>query len=165
MTTTEAAIQAVQSWIVAGRPGRNWMGSNLPAAARAIRAAHEAAMPAYFWRGTNRRAEVNDLRRGVAIVSRNHIDGSAEAGMSVSRTLATVWAYGYKYAYKVTGEVAASGSDGEPLLVNAKPISKAMSAAEAIAADETRAAMISINAAIAAATGLQIEIVGWIASQ
>lgn len=165
MTAVAAAIEAVNAWVAAGRPARNWAGSNMPAAIRAIAAAHAAAMPTYYWRGTNRKSEAADVRRGVAIISRNHADGTAEAGMSVSRTLATVWAYGYRYAYKVTGETVGGGSDGEPVLVNAKPVGKVMTAAEAIAADETRVAIIRINAEIATATGLTAEQVAWLAAQ
>ncbi len=58
------------------------------------------------------------------IKSKNQRDGITEAGMSVSEhTGYQMWG-GYKYIYPVTGDVVGTGSDGEPLLTNTKPLDK-----------------------------------------
>lgn len=79
-----------------------------------------------FWRGTNRPDELDDLNRGVAIVSRNHVDNRAEKGMSVAADPGYIVMQDYPYGYRVTGELAGIGSDGEPLLINAKPTTKVL---------------------------------------
>jgi len=84
-----------------------------------------------YWRATNRKDEIDDVKNGIEIISRNHADGHTEEGMSVSTGLGTAWCGGYKYIYSVSGDVVAYGSDGEPVLRNVKAISKNMSYAKA----------------------------------
>lgn len=91
----------------------------------------------YFYRCTNRREEYNDLKNGVKIISKNHADGYEEKGMSVCETLSYTM-QGYKYVYKVKGEVIGSGSDGEPILVNATPVGRLMLAESAAKQDKDR---------------------------
>lgn len=165
---TREAINAISAWIAAGRPRHEWMaGETARAASRAVADAIAAAMPAQagFWRGTNRAEEAADVAAGLAIQSRNHVTGELEDGLSVSSTLATVWAYGYAYAYRVDGDVVGAGSDGEPLIANARPIGAVMSADDAIASDERRAAHRAVVAEMAAATGLTPDMIGWLASR
>lgn len=74
----------------------------------------------YWFRATNNAREhliCANLR------SRNHLDGSMEAGMSVSEHPAYQLG-GYKYIYVVTGDVIGTGSDGEPVLANARALTK-----------------------------------------
>jgi hypothetical protein len=76
--------------------------------------------PGVFWRGTNNKTEpaiVGDL------ISRNHADGRSEGGVSVSRRLGL---FAYDYYYPVAGNVLRTGSDGEPVLQNAKPIGEVL---------------------------------------
>ena len=91
-----------------------------------------------FWRGTSRKAEYSDVKNGIAIISKNHVSGQLEAGMSVCNSPAYIVAAGYKYGYTVTGDVAGEGSDGETLLVNVKVTSKLMTRAQALASDSAR---------------------------
>jgi hypothetical protein len=88
-----------------------------------------------YWRATNRETELNDVRRGVEIISRNHTENTTEDGMSVCETLAYA-AFGYRYVYRVDGEVVGYGSDGEPVLRNVRVLSDLFDANEAINNDE-----------------------------
>lgn len=83
--------------------------------------------------------------------------------MSVSTTLATVYAYGYTHCYRVDGDVIGYGSDGEPVLVNVRPIGPMLDAGEAIDADERRERTRAAVQAVAEATGLGAEMVLWLA--
>jgi len=68
-----------------------------------------------FWRFTNRRDEQDLIRSGEFTASRDNSSGAAEAGISVADT-ATYGIFGYRYGYKLAGEVVGYGADGEPLL-------------------------------------------------
>jgi hypothetical protein len=72
--------------------------------------------PDYYWRGTNNRDEIRLLRRGELRPSKNHADNTWERGLSVADHLGYVVLAGYKYGYRVRGQVIASGSDGEVVL-------------------------------------------------
>ena len=75
----------------------------------------------FWWRATNNKNEheiCGELR------SKNHANGTLEAGMSVSESVAYQYFNGFRYIYAVTGEVIGSGSDGEPLLKNVKALTK-----------------------------------------
>lgn len=76
---------------------------------------------AFFWRSTNNKKEHEICAN---LRSKNHADGSFEDGMSVSETEAYWYFHGYKYLYVVAGEIAGTGSDGEPLLRNVKALTK-----------------------------------------
>jgi len=94
-----------------------------------------------LWRGTNRRDEFKEVKAGLQIFSKNHADGSIEKGMSVSQGLGTVWGYGYKSCYKVSGElVEGGGSDGEPVLLNVKVTGRNMRAETALKNDKEKEA-------------------------
>jgi hypothetical protein len=75
----------------------------------------------FWWRATNNKNEheiCENLR------SKNHADGTMESGISVSESVAYQYFHGYKYIYAVSGEVIGTGSDGEPILKNAKALTK-----------------------------------------
>ena len=95
-----------------------WIDARLPQPAEGV-----------YWRGTRRRDEASDLAAGIEIRSRNYADGELEAGLSVCETPAYIVTAGYQYGYRVTGRVVGTGSDGEPLLVDARPVGKTMTAA------------------------------------
>lgn len=161
MENIQIAIDAIKQWIAAGRPRMEWANSNLPQARDAVAAALKVDID-YFWRGTNRAEEINDVKNGIQIFSKNYVDDLIEAGMSVSNDLGTVWAYGYKYAYKCVGTVSGAGSDGEPVIVEARPISEMYEASAAIDNDEQRAAILSKAKQIADGANISIEMVLWI---
>lgn len=123
MSNIASAVKHIREWVAAGRPRMEWMGSNLPAARNAVVKALEIETD-FFWRGTNRAEEIQDVKNGVQIISKNYVNNTMEGGMSVCDSLATVWAYNYKFAYKCVGDVCDAGSDGEPVIVNARPISE-----------------------------------------
>ena len=68
-----------------------------------------------LWRFTNNKDEIRLLKAGVLHPSINHADNTREAGLSVSQ-YAGYGAMGYQYCYRVTGNIIAFGSDGEPVL-------------------------------------------------
>jgi hypothetical protein len=61
-----------------------------------------------FYRATNNPKEK-------PIISKNYATNKSEAGMSVSKS-PHYGVHGYKYIYKVSGNIIGTGSDGEPLL-------------------------------------------------
>lgn len=65
-----------------------------------------------FYRGTDNPKEIEYLKNGTMRASTNHMTGEKEDGVSVWENSK----YPFKYQYRVTGEVAGVGSDGEPLL-------------------------------------------------
>ncbi|MBQ6457767.1 MAG: hypothetical protein IJJ51_03085, partial [Kiritimatiellae bacterium] len=71
----------------------------------------------YYTRGTDNKTEPEILS---VLVSRNWRDGFAEDGVSVSTGRGHSLAY--KYTYLVMGDVVGKGSDGEPVLQNAKAL-------------------------------------------
>jgi RNA polymerase sigma factor (sigma-70 family) len=81
-----------------------------------------------YWRGTNNRNEITVLDK---LTSKNHAENRLEKGVSVSTGFGGSAFHGYKYYYQITGEVAGHGSDGEPVLRKARPLSKVMTLAEA----------------------------------
>ena len=91
-----------------------------------------------YWRGTNRRDEAKDLAAGIEIRSRDHSDGELEIGLSVCETPAYIVMAGYQYGYRVTGRVVGTGSDGEPLLADARPVGKVLTAAAVERVDAPR---------------------------
>lgn len=74
-----------------------------------------------YWRATNNKAEHEVL---AGFRSKNHADGSLEAGMSVSHSPAYFAMSGYKYLYPVSGRVVGIGSDGEPVLADVVALAK-----------------------------------------
>lgn len=65
-----------------------------------------------FFRGTDNDKEIEYLKAGKIRPSKNHMTGKKEDGLSVWESPK----YSFKYMYKVKGEIAGIGSDGEPLL-------------------------------------------------
>ncbi|RMG90135.1 MAG: hypothetical protein D6706_20150 [Chloroflexi bacterium] len=161
------SIENLKKWAEAGAPRTNYISFELRITRAAAKGELEALLPheEWYWRGTNRADEIEDIASGVQIMSRNHATGELEQGMSVSKTLATVWAYGYKYAYKVTGDEIGTGSDGEPVIVNAKPVSPLMDAAEAIARDGFRKARRQIVLSVAEKIGVKPSDLFWLLAQ
>lgn len=123
------AIAAIQRWVDMDPEPLQWcFRPHLPpdvrgareAAAYALRAAKRPTRT--LWRATNRPEEIDDVRRGVEIISRNHVDGTMESGMSVADGLHYACMQGYLYAYRVDGDVVGYGSDGEPTIRNVQVI-------------------------------------------
>jgi len=110
-----------------------------------------------YWRGTNRKAEYAEVKAGKQIVSTNHLDGSRESGMSVSKSLADVWLSGFSYCYRVDGDVVGSGSDGEPVLANVRVISAMYKGENAIADDDYPALIQAAYKEIANNTEWSVE--------
>ena len=75
----------------------------------------------FFWRATNNKNEHEICGR---IYSKNHADNTVEKGLSVSESEAYWYFHGYRYIYAVTGDLIGSGSDGEPIIVNAVALTK-----------------------------------------
>ncbi len=73
--------------------------------------------PPFYWRATNNKNEhLIALNK-----SHNHRDNFQEVGISVSEHPGyQIW--GYRYVYPVSGTVIDRGSDGEPLLADAKAL-------------------------------------------
>ncbi len=163
----QEAVQAVLAWVEAGMPRHiNFNGQPARAASAALYAALQAARKDkenVFWRGTNRKEERADMAQGVAIRSKHHGFGVAEKGLSVATTLATIWSYGYQYAYKVTGEVVGEGSDGEPVIINARPVSRLLRAKDAIEQDKSQTRVATTINKIAEAVHLSPEKILWLA--
>lgn len=82
--------------------------------------------PGVFWRGTDRKGEHADVRKGKAIMSRNHVTNKPEPGLSVADSPAYIAMSEYKYGYRVRGDIVAVGSDGEPVLANVRPVGPIM---------------------------------------
>ncbi len=74
----------------------------------------------YYFRATNNALEHLMLDQ---VCSTNHLTGQREAGLSVAEHPAYT-AMGYRYAYIVAGDVVGRGSDGEPLLADARALTK-----------------------------------------
>lgn len=162
------AIEAVRAWRDAGHPAHtSCVQLEAIRASRALRKLHDATqeVPGVYWRGTNRRDEYKDVLAGVQILSRNHANGDIEAGMSVSTTLATVWAYKYKYCYKVEGVMIGYGSDGEPLLQEVRPIGRIVRSEVALARDKGPAIWRSLLNDISRATGETPTTIDWVMYQ
>lgn len=164
------AIEAVRVWVDAGRPSGLYLSPDAWTvrhhASTTLAAVIESTKDGKFWRGTNRRAEYNDIENGATLHSTNHADGSREAGLSVSPTPATIAAEGYCYAYQVTGTVVGTGSDGEPVLVDIKIASPLFSGSEAIAQDRSRLVILrKIMDRIADETGVDSDVLFWLAYQ
>lgn len=162
------ALRAVQAWVDAGRPKHSsHVHLEAKAASRALLALHDSieTTPGVYWRGTNRRGEYADVLAGVEIRSRNHATGTLEAGMSVSTTLATVWGYGYRYCYRVTGRDVGPGSDGEPVLVDVTPVGKIMRSEGAFRKDKAPVRWSKAIGTIADATGVDVTTLVWLWTQ
>jgi len=138
------ARQAIQLWLEDGAPRTQFISFEKRKrrydAAEKLRASLgiggiETGDVIEAWRGTNRKEEYQEVKSGVDIVSTNHITGEKESGVSVSVGLSTVWAYGYDWAYKVSGPVVSFGSDGEPVLANVEVVSPLLPADQAIKED------------------------------
>lgn len=82
--------------------------------------------PTFYWRGTRNKGEIALAEKGQLRPSKNFVTNEIEKGVSVAETPATVFNYGYDYAYLVKGEDVGIGSDGEPVL-NPKTIKVASS--------------------------------------
>lgn len=93
--------------------------------------------PEFYWRGTSNKDEVKLIESGEIRASVDHSNGNQENGLSVSTTPGTIYLAGYKYAYKVNGEVSGTGADGEPTLKigTLKASSPLMPATKAFAED------------------------------
>jgi len=76
-----------------------------------------------FFRATDNQDEQSILQ---SIQSRNWSDDIVEHGLSVSQHPGYFVTQGYKYIYKITGDIVGYGSDGEPLLRNPIPLSTMM---------------------------------------
>lgn len=72
-----------------------------------------------WWRSTDNPKEHSICNK---IKSLNHRNGVREAGLSVSEHPHYQKAGGYKYIYPVAGEMVGDGSDGEPVLRNARAL-------------------------------------------
>jgi hypothetical protein len=72
--------------------------------------------PDYFYRATNNHNEIDLINANELKCSVNHADGYAEKGLSVTDHLGYAVMCGYKYCYRLQGDVIGIGSDGEPLL-------------------------------------------------
>lgn len=81
-------------------------------------------VPGEYWRGTNNKNELAILGK---LNSRNWSEGFSEGGVSVSEGFGGSAFHGFKYYYKLTGDVIGTGSDGEPVLKNAKAITGLLS--------------------------------------
>jgi len=78
---------------------------------------HFAPAPSdWYWRATNNKNEIKLIKTGELRPSLNHADNTREKGLSVTDHLGYVAMAGYKYGYRVRGEVIGTGSDGEPIL-------------------------------------------------
>ena len=162
----QAATEAISAWVTDGAPHHDCISfekwQRRWAASQAVRALLPTPGPDTYWRCTNRKEEHSDMLSGVALVSKDHRDGSAEAGLSVSTDV--FYACGYRWAYKVTGKLAGTGSDGEPVIVDCKPVGKLMTAKKAIDDDNLWAEEIQVQREIAVMAGIDREQVGYLAS-
>jgi len=70
----------------------------------------------FYFRATNNRHEIEDIKDGKFTHSHNYIYNYDEKGLSVSDTLGYALLDGYKYVYRVKGKVIDVGGDGEPIL-------------------------------------------------
>lgn len=165
----ESAVSAIQAWDKAGRPMKSWaeggeLARDAASAIAALEGTFRSLPDGQYWRGTNRPAEVAELLSGKQLVSSNHVTGGKEAGLSVSETPATIFAYGYKHGYPVTGDIVGHGSDGEPLLGNVKPVTaKAMAAKMIFAKDKARLEQLKgAMATLEKHTGIQSSLLDWL---
>jgi len=78
---------------------------------------HKEFAPKYegYFRFTNNPNEFELVSKGELKASKNHAEGFTENGLSVSES-PSYGVQGYKYGYRVTGNIIGYGSDGEPLL-------------------------------------------------
>lgn len=78
---------------------------------------HKEFSPKYegYFRFTNNPKEFDLVTNGEMMVSKNHSGGFSEKGLSVSDN-PSYGMQGYKYGYRVDGDIIGYGSDGEPLL-------------------------------------------------
>lgn len=165
----QSAINEATAWKNAGKPDHSWI-SNGHLAKRASQAignlqdSFKSLPDGQYWRGTNDPKEASLLTP--TTVSKNHITGESENGLSVSRTPASIAAYGYSHGYPVTGTVAGSGSDGEPLLRNPRAMGSVLPAKKILERDRQR--VKAINDAfnhVAKKSGLDRNIIGWLGSR
>ena len=82
---------------------------------------HSPEARTHWWRCTN---DPNEDRICGEIRSRNHADGTMERGLSVSEHTGYQTVAGYRYIYPVTGDLIGVGSDGEPVLSNARALAR-----------------------------------------
>ena len=75
----------------------------------------------WWWRCTSNKEEDKVVGE---ISSFNHASGFYEEGLSVSEHEFYQSFCGFRYIYPVTGEFVGTGSDGEPLLKNVKPLGR-----------------------------------------
>lgn len=96
-----------------------------------------------YWRFTNNKNELNHIKSGELLRSKNHADNSDEIGLSVAEG-AHYGIQGYKFGYIVSGDVIGRGSDGEPLLDVGKlrPVTKLMPVDEIVSKDRAERAAL-----------------------
>jgi len=157
----DTAVKVLRKWADLGRPRRDHiqyreLWDEIRKTVSRV-AANNSLKPGYYWRGTNRKEEVNDLKNGKAIISKNHADGINEKGLSVSKTPATIWAYNYRGGYIVKGKEIGKGSDGEPILdpETVVPVTEYLTQADIMKLDsENRKRMREVEKYIQHAAGL-----------
>jgi hypothetical protein len=104
-----------------------------------------------YLRCTNNKAEVKLIKSGELRPSINHADNTNEKGLSVADHLGYILS-GYKYAYRVTGTVISTGSDGEYILdmSTLQPVDKTPKTVDAIRALLDPARIEAIEAKLSA---------------
>lgn len=160
----QRAAEAVKKWDLAGRPRMEWMDSPAKDARSKLIEAFEGIenpAPNVFWRGTNNTTEPEIAG---SINSKNNVTGQFEGGLSVSKSPATIWSYGYKSGYRVTGDVAGYGSDGEPVLKNVKVVdSKVIPRSKILEMDKARLAQIrDAYSNLQRETGVPVDLIQWL---
>ncbi len=102
-----------------------------------------------FYRYTNNPKELLLAERHELRASRDQRDGTLERGVSVSQS-PVYGVMGYKYAYRLTGRVIGTGSDGEPLLdpASLRPLQKKLTAASAMSANYSKLREAAIQAGL-----------------
>ncbi len=160
----QRAAEAVKKWDLAGRPRMESMDSPAKDARSKLIEAFEGIenpAPNVFWRGTNNTTEPEIAG---SINSKNHVTGQFEGGLSVSKSPATIWSYGYKSGYRVTGDVAGYGSDGEPVLKNVKVVdSKVIPRSKILEMDKARLAQIrDAYSNLQRETGVPVDLIQWL---
>ena len=166
--TYEFAKNSLQKWIDAGKPkSSDFYGGEITKEVQnnlqMLKQKTKLLPEGTFWRGTNNKQEFDLVKQGTQINSKNTLTGELEGGMSVSETPATIWSYGYKYAYPVKGDVIRFGSDGEPVLQNTIPASeKIMSAKNVLEKDkDAQKLLMQQIEKLAEDTGLSKDIIMW----
>lgn len=164
----EYAKNSLQKWIDAGKPrNSDFYGGEIAKEVqnnlKRLKQESRQLPEGYFWRGTNNKQELDLVNKGVQINSKNILTGELEGGMSVSETPATIWSYGYKYAYPVKGDLVRYGSDGEPVLQNIKPATnKIMTSKSVIEKDRDSQKILNQQIEkLVEDTGLSKDIILW----